>query len=437
MKHLLARILAIVLLLCLAACATERETPAQQTQTPAVSTETTSAAEPAQDAQVESAPELFARLCAAPDDAFDATYVECINAVKENNLTKDWDALCATASACVDYFADETLKKTAETYRIGVDEIASPFYKEVAPLVEAGLSEKLLTAVYTPGNFLDLPPCVWVMEAEELPEAVRTATPSTATLNMIDWWDEGWREAAAAQFGVDPMPFFDMCTAGMDADSMAPGTEARYDANIGITTFYIDYAQIDEEDLLAAYEAYQAEKNAAQNESAVAPENRQGEPIRVLFVDISEEIAVDGWGIEPVDETNPGPVADRAGEIWTGLLDGWKSAPGFAGDADAFELTAYPERADVWLLLNVSYPFAGRYNSSGGTVASVHGCKVSVTAVQIAQPENAVTSTFANMPGNTVTGSGTLIWQNLPHFADDPESAALLNTIIGWYAGEA
>lgn len=435
MKNKLALLFALALALCLAACGGTQEAPAGQAapQAQPAQTEVLPAAEPKSEPEAPTAPELFAQLYEASDGEFDARWDECLKAVEENGLTDDWAALCSTVSACVDYAADETLQRMEELYRIG-GSVTSPFYDAVAPLVEAGLSEKLLAAVYTEGNTLELPPCVWVMGREELPEAVRTAVPVPAAPDQVDWWDEGWREAAAAQFGVDPMPLFEMCTAGMDADSLAPGTEARYDANLGITMFFIDEAQIAEQDLLAAYEAYR-ENAAAANASggeAAAAEHRQGEPIRVLLVDLSEEIGVDGRGIEALDESNAWHVTSRAGDIWTGLLESWKNAPGFAGSEETFALTAYPGHADVWLLLDVTYPFAGRY-TGGGTVAAVHGCCVSVTAVQAARPEHAVSCTFANMPGNTVTGRSTLVWKELPNLAEKPEGAALMNAIAGWF----
>lgn len=162
-------------------------------------------------------------------------------------------------------------------------------------------------------------------------------------------------------------------------------------------------------------------------------DRQEGDPIRILVVDSSKQIASKESGIADMFFLNGQlksilheDVSSRARTVWDKLFH--------EIDEDRLLWTPYPEQADVQLTVEVSYPSAGRYSGQTGGGATVYGCKVVLIITNRITGE-IINRTFTNMPGSSVkttVGSNT-VWMDLPDIEQDPKAAAMTDQLLRWF----
>ena len=105
-------------------------------------------------------------------------------------------------------------------------------------------------------------------------------------------------------------------------------------------------------------------------------------------------------------------------------------------DVKKVVLTSYPELADVVLEILTTYPFAGQYKYSSGTLAQVWNTVVAINAYDM-RGGNSASATFKHLAGQTVSVSGgTKIYMRIPELTDEKYSAdaqAFVQTIFSWF----
>ena len=93
----------------------------------------------------------------------------------------------------------------------------------------------------------------------------------------------------------------------------------------------------------------------------------------------------------------------------------------------------HPDKADILLSINETYPFFGTYYGSGIT-SDGHSCKVTMTAYQLTDPSNTITISRQRDPEQNVTTSGgARFWKDPPEFEDTQEITDLVNAMLSWY----
>ncbi|MBR6705040.1 MAG: hypothetical protein IKI82_06380 [Lachnospiraceae bacterium] len=183
--------------------------------------------------------------------------------------------------------------------------------------------------------------------------------------------------------------------------------------------------------LPALYEEY-LEKITAQDGGAGT--RYPGDPIRLLIVDASETIRGNAITEELLtdDEEKTGWILDRAETVLSGLFNG--------ENVSRVELTCYPELADVVIEIRTTYPFAGQYKYSSGTIANVWNTRVTVTAYDKNSGRTAEAS-FIHEAGQTVsTSGGTKIYMKVPDLTGEKYAAdaqAFVQEILSWYPDAA
>ena len=179
--------------------------------------------------------------------------------------------------------------------------------------------------------------------------------------------------------------------------------------------------------LPALYDEYR-QKMPTEGDAAVPRE--PGAPIRILIIDSSDSIRGNEMNEELFlsDTEKTGWIIDRAETLLKGLFHGQ--------DVKKVVLTSYPELADVVLEILTTYPFAGQYKYSSGTLAQVWNTVVAINAYDMSGG-NSASATFKHLAGQTVSVSGgTKIYMRIPELTDEKYSAdaqAFVQTIFSWF----
>ena len=123
---------------------------------------------------IRTAPDMF-KFLAEDENRFDSRWESARKAISDKGITGEWDELCGTVSAAVDFLNDPDLSDTAGSLFFFRDN--NTYLGDVLNTVEKGLSPKMQEAVYSSGHRLNLPGTVWVrsvldqrMEGLEAPE---------------------------------------------------------------------------------------------------------------------------------------------------------------------------------------------------------------------------------------------------------------------------
>ena len=99
-------------------------------------------------------------------------------------------------------------------------------------------------------------------------------------------------------------------------------------------------------------------------------------------------------------------------------------------------LTSYPELADIILMIDTTYPYAGQYAYSSGTIADVWNTIVTLSAIDMTS-DRGLQLTFSHIAGETVSVSGGVkIYMRIPDLTDETYAAdaqAFVATLISWF----
>lgn len=141
----------------------------ETTSSDTASSETASSAEEEPEEETIHWPDLIRQLNGAESSEFEALYAEAMEKIERLGLQDDWDAVCRSASAYLDYTNDEYLYEIGENYRFhsnygptfpGLPE--GVYLSNICRALEnAGLDTPLMEKIYTPGNKLRPSSAVW------------------------------------------------------------------------------------------------------------------------------------------------------------------------------------------------------------------------------------------------------------------------------------
>ena len=136
-------------------------------------------------------------------------------------------------------------------------------------------------------------------------------------------------------------------------------------------------------------------------------------------------VGIDLDDMYPVSQTGLIPEITEYLERWMDDIE--------AQSGGLIRFVADPNDADVLVVALQSYRVYGEY-SGGGLSATGYSCSVTLTAVQLSDPENSFSVTETSKPGDTVSLlGGERFWKTPPDLADTEELAALTDAVLGWY----
>lgn len=365
--------------------------------------------------------EVFA-LLNEPCEDFERVYQSCMEAIEERRQQEEWGALCSKVSATFDYLRSPVYQ-LYEVYKL---KMGTPDYSfdSYVNIVKEGIQPQLLMTVYSLGNHLDGFYALW------LPKAYASATSDRFFGGLIDDGNDtyqlDWSHPALWQFvqvryGVEAWRVY--------TEAIAALPEEETDENAfraQITELVCTEAGVTDEELLSTYTEH---IDAERERIAAANAHQNGDPIRILILDESDTVRGDTITADLLMNTDKRErILSRAEEVWNIFPTYHK------GD---FDVTSYPDLADVIIELNVSYPYAGRYYYSDGTPADVYNTVMDVTAIDT-RDDTTASVRFSHIAGDTVSVSGgTEIYMYVPRASEEEwasDAAAFADQVFAWYA---
>ena len=163
-----------------------------------------------------------------------------------------------------------------------------------------------------------------------------------------------------------------------------------------------------------------------------APERQPGDPVRILVVNNSDEVIVDGEGSCELSPQYAEDIREDVEKLWEGFfgdMEGASFTDAAMGSAECrVKIVTDPAGADLILTYTLSYPFAGSYGVTGHL--SVYDCVADIALWQVGT-ENYHEYQYETRAGNTVSASpnSSKLWMHTPHEFDNE----LGRDVFAWY----
>ncbi|MBO4873132.1 MAG: hypothetical protein J5496_06935 [Lachnospiraceae bacterium] len=374
-------------------------------------------------------------------EEFETVWEACQTKIAQKNMSDKWEKLCHSFSALMDEYHGSRpdgilLYRLREEYGLGLFRSASNaggLYRSNTPslydvwnsVTEGEVNPLLFAKIYRRGCCLDFGGTLWLPEEFSRAASARSTDgllfSDEGTQKSLNWSSNDLRAFLLNGYGYDPLPDYEA------AGEQIPDDRAEYFAFcVRLTETIAQKLGTDAETLLESYEAH---LDATKAEPDAAAPRQERKPIRILVVDTSATIRGDEITPEMLisEDSEAESIVERAETILKGL---------FSGVSDYVILTSYPELADVVLLIDTTYPFAGQYKYSSGTIANVWNTVVSVTAYEV-NGEREVSAVFKHLAGQTVSVTGgTKIYMRVPELTKEEyaeDAHAFTSAVMSWF----